>query len=552
MNRVYTFLTGLVLLLIGAAPFAASGASDLIIDALEWVPPEIFPGATVTIRAVVLNVGETDIDDRFYVRFTVDGHQIAAVPVHFGLDSGERKDVVATWVAEEGDHTVSVEADRPFEHVDEANERNNEATLEVFVPLRDHLMAQFEGLRVIVAGFEDISNSGFVNLGEGVADKLNERLSSSGIRLLDRGEFEAVMQERALNPMRFEDVSVAGSLLGADMVVIGTIEHVGLQQASLSFGVVRLSGGSADVKLNANVISAQTGEHLGTLCAEGREDGMSGFSVDIGSIAALGGGSDTCAGGFRTDRDWYYTGQVVSVGYQNPGPPQWYSVEIHSLTGTFIRWLGWQYVPTGACDVWHWDQRDSVGIELPPGIYNAKLWNGVAFSDTATIQIRPGIGVSIPLFDEILVGSEPFEATVVGAAVNHAADQLASSIISLLGEVADEPPVPGMEANDVMLGARAAVEAPRRPAAQVAAILPDERIAINIGHASGLALGDVVEVCEIQNLVVDPLSLEILDYEVVRVKGQAVVIEVRDRVSYVIQLTEFEPAIGDIVCSVAP
>jgi len=71
----------------------------------------------------------------------------------------------------------------------------------------------------------------------------------------------------------------------------------------------------------------------------------------------------------------------------------------------------------------------------------------------------------------------------------------------------------------------------------VAAILPDGRIAVNIGDVDGVARGDFFE-------VVDGI------YGLVR--GEIVVVEARDNVSYAVTTSPFEALIGDIVRSIDP
>jgi len=82
---------------------------------------------------------------------------------------------------------------------------------------------------------------------------------------------------------------------------------------------------------------------------------------------------------------------------------------------------------------------------------------------------------------------------------------------------------------------------------QIAAILPDGRIAINIGASSGVAHDDFFEVLDVVNVIVDPQSLEILDYDMLGVRGEIMITEVRDRVSFGVLTSDFEPIIGDIV-----
>ena len=87
---------------------------------------------------------------------------------------------------------------------------------------------------------------------------------------------------------------------------------------------------------------------------------------------------------------------------------------------------------------------------------------------------------------------------------------------------------------------------------QIAGILPDGRIAINIGASAGVAPGDRFEVIETENLIVDPETLSIISYDAVGVQGEILIVEVRDNVSYAVKIGEFTPAIGDVVRFIGP
>ena len=91
--------------------------------------------------------------------------------------------------------------------------------------------------------------------------------------------------------------------------------------------------------------------------------------------------------------------------------------------------------------------------------------------------------------------------------------------------------------------------APRREG-QIAAILPDGRIAINLGASSGVTEGDVFEVLAVENLVFDSQTNEIVAYDVVSVRGEIRIAEAREQVSYAVPTSSFVPIIGDIVRSV--
>jgi hypothetical protein len=108
-------------------------------------------------------------------------------------------------------------------------------------------------------------------------------------------------------------------------------------------------------------------------------------------------------------------------------------------------------------------------------------------------------------------------------------------------DVAEEAPQAAAAMADVAIAAREG---------QIAALLPNGRIAINLGASSGVTVGDRFEVLEVENLVVDPNTSEILDYEIIEVKGEIEVIEARERVSYAVTINDFAPIIGDVVRAV--
>jgi len=382
------------------------------------------------------------------------------------------------------------------------------------------------------------------------------------------------MQEHGLDPLSTEGITEAAALLGAEIVITGTVDAIDLQQVSLRIGFLSFASASADVVISADSPRGgdrhhwdgrryrsgtgiaqdripQLRERLRRCCDLCRTDrgrwrgaALSGFTVDIRDLLSLTTSSSTCRGGLRTDRPWYHVGETVSLGYLNPSSPGWYSLEIHSSTGAFVRWLGWKYIDTGACGRWLWDQKDSAQIQVPPAVYAAKLWDGASYVASSTFQLRPDGGISIELLGNITVGSEPFEGTVVGAAVNRAVARLATDLIS------------GIEEAEIPLRRSEQALAPsltgEHREGQIAAIIPDGRIAINIGAAAGVALGDRFEVIETENLLIDPETLSIISYDAVGVEGEILIVEVHDDVSYAVRVGEFTPAVGDVVRFIEP
>ncbi len=513
---------------------------DLVVTQLEISPTDPTDDALVTITAIIENTGFSDADKPFFVRFSVDDHEIDLVPLT-SLRAGRAKELTATWTASVGPHVLSVEADGEPNRIEEVDEANNSRSVSVTVRLDDDAMAVLAPLRIAVARFDDASGSGFVNVGEGVADELIDRFAAVGLRVIERVELDSVMQENGLNPALPSDVALAGRLLGVDFLVLGSVFGVHVQETTLNLGFLRIDSASVDVDLSAQIVDVRNAEGLSSVSAKGHNEGTTGFSIGLGEFLSFltAAPSEICAGGLQADRAWYSTGHNVLFGYRNDGAPGWFGVEIYTSTGAFLKWLGWQFIDTGACETWFWDQRNVAGLPTNPGIYTAKMWDGTSHIDSVGFQIRPGISLSVPAADEITVGSPQFDETVVGAAMNQAIDQLATSLLFSLEDVA-----PLASEREAPLAAAEEI-APQE--GQIAAILPDGRIAINLGASSGVAEGDLFEVLAVENLVLDPQTNGIRSYDIVSSKGEIVVTEVREQVSYALTTSSFVPVIGDVV-----
>ena len=534
-----------VALAVGCIAQIGLALPDLVVARFEISPAAPTDNTLVTMTATIENIGFSDADDPFFVRFSVDDREIDLVPLT-SLRSDRTKSLATTWTATAGPHVLSVEIDGPFNRVEEADELNNARSIHVNVRLDDSAMAVLAPLKIAVARFDDVSGTGFVNVGEGVADELIDRFTASGLRVLERVELDAAMQANGLNPALSADVAVAGRLIGADLLILGSVVGVAVQEASLSLGFLRVNSASVDVSLLAQIVDVHSSRALSFVSAEGHNEGATGFSIDLGQLLTFltMGSSEVCAGGLQAHHAWYNSGQTVLLGYRNDGAPAWFGIEIYSSTGAFLKWLGWQFIDTGECETWFWDQRNASGFSMSPGIYAAKLWDGTSYIDTAGFQIRPGISLSIPAADEITVGSPQFDGTVVGTATNQAIDRLTSALLLALENVA-----PQVVEREAPLAAAEMTVAPRREG-QIAAILPDGRIAINLGASSGVTEGDVFEVLAVENLVFDSQTNEIVAYDVVSVRGEIRIAEAREQVSYAVPTSSFVPIIGDIVRSV--
>ncbi len=541
MNR---FVPIIIVLLIPLFVVTALGKPDLVVTKISLTPASPVAGDDVTITAVIKNVGTSPATQTFDVRFLVDGFPVGTGSIPFGLKPGATKSATTTWTAEVGTHTITAQADQPFNKIDESNEQNNDLVATVVIPINPAVAKQIAPLKVAVARFDDRSGSGFVNMGAGVADELIARLVNSGVHVLERGELEALMQKQNLNPSLQSDLITASRLLGADLLIVGTVTKVNMARVSLSLGFFTVSSATVTVAMTAQLINVYTSKVVNSVSASGSEQGATGFSVDFGKIISLTRPAATtvCTGGLRTDRSDYFPNETVRIGYRNPGPPKWYGIEIHKASGPFLKWLGWQFIPTGGCGEWLWDQRDASNMQMGPGFYTAKLWDGSTYLATVNFQIRPGAGPTAPLVDEITVGSSQFANTIVGRTINRVLNQLTARLINGMAQVASQVIA---DRSTVPTTPTATAFVPR--VGQIAAILPDGRVVINIGANAGVHKGDFFQVLDTVNLITDPTTGRVLSYDVRGVKGEIVIVEVRDQVAYGIKTSKFNLLVGDVV-----
>lgn len=520
-----------------------TAAPDLVVDEIKLSPENPVVGQMVTITAVVSNTGSSNAEKRFNVKFLVDEIEIDTISIPFGIDAGERRDVSTSWQAQPGIHKITVQADEPFNKISECNEDNNYLTISLPVSI-DPESSELSNIKVALTRFEDRSGSGLINVGQGVADELITHLIQSGVCVLERSELEAVMQERGLNPAIQKDLVTAGQLLGADIIIVGSVTKANVQQQSVNLGFFSASSASVEIAMSARLVSVYTSEILDAVSAEGSASGSTGFSVNFGKIISSiqPASANVCSSGFQSNKSSYHIGEIVHLGYRNPGPlGGWYGVEIDTIGGAFVKTLdGVQFINTGECGEWFWDQRGSGGVQLTPGLYIAKLWNGTSFVDTTNFQIRPGTGIVTPL-SEITVGSGAFDETIVGKATDNTLNMLVSQLITGMEKAA--PAVITSRNKSLTAGTMAMPTCE----GQVAAILQDDRVAINIGADAGVRKGDFFQVLNTANLVVDPVTGVILSYDSLGVKGELVVTEVRQGVSYGVRTSDFELLIGDIV-----
>jgi len=531
--------SGLLVACVAVAVLALSAFAqpDLVVSQVRILPEMPLPRSAVTVTAVIENAGDEATRMPFDVRFS-DGHrEISSSIVPADSDAGEVREILAAWVAEPGTHILSVGVDQPSDAVTETDETNNTGSLAVLVPAPDGA-----SLRVAVTEFDDQSRMRFANLGAGVADKLADRLAAGGVRIVARGEIETLMQEEGLDPTSLDDLARAARELGVDLLITGTVEDVVVDAMTLDLGLVRLTSAEARAAATARLIDASADAVVALSSASGSGKGATGLSIYLGSFFSPSPSCDACGGGLVSERAAYAQGELVSFGYVNPSASGWFGLEVYGSDGTFLRWLGWRFVARDACKTWFWDQRDALGSSVGAGIYVARLRDGGAHAETATFQIRPGLSISLPSLDQVTVGTSAFDSDIVGVAIDDVVDQLAASLLPAI-----------MTHRSLSVAAALAAEVPAASegtsslVGQVASVLPDGRIAVNVGSSNGVAVGDRFEVLAVDRLAFDPETLAVVAYDVLATKGEIRIVEVRERVSYGVCQSAFEPLVGDLV-----
>ncbi len=134
-------------------------------------------------------------------------------------------------------------------------------------------------VRIAIAGFEN--NSTFHwwgdNLGYAAADELATQLVKTGkFTVIERQQLDAILAEQNLGQSGAVTAATAakvGELLGAQILLMGSITQFSIDNKSGGFGPVRASYSEAESILDARLVATTTGEIL--LVAEG--DGKKRF-----------------------------------------------------------------------------------------------------------------------------------------------------------------------------------------------------------------------------------------------------------------------------------
>jgi curli biogenesis system outer membrane secretion channel CsgG len=148
--------------------------------------------------------------------------------------------------------------------------------------------------RVAVVDFEDRAHYGY-DIGKGVADMLVTALvESKKFMVIERTELEQVLNEQGLGQSGLvtpQSAAKVGQLLGAEMLVTGSVTEFGEKESKVGGGLGRLGGlnvgvskKKARVAVDVRLVNVNTGEIVAAKSAVG-EDASTGLdNVGVNDI----------------------------------------------------------------------------------------------------------------------------------------------------------------------------------------------------------------------------------------------------------------------------
>jgi len=158
------------------------------------------------------------------------------------------------------------------------------AVLCTLVPVR----ARAQQVRVAVMNFENNSTWSYWgdNLGKAAADELVTQLFKTGsFSVIERAQLDALLAEQDLGASGAVDASSAariGQLLGAQLILTGSITQFSIERTSGGFRSFGASVSRAESVLDVRLVNTTTGEIMLAESGEGRKTFGGGFFKSAG------------------------------------------------------------------------------------------------------------------------------------------------------------------------------------------------------------------------------------------------------------------------------
>jgi len=278
-----------------------------------------------------------------------------------------------------------------------------------------------------VTPFVDASGSGLLSVEGGLADMLEEKLQQTGHPVIPHQALESWLAGQGVWERTPAAFAQAAAAMGADYLVLGTLEALYTTRVSLSLGFFTVEGVSATARVCLAVYVPATGEQLARLEAEGIGRGKATASFRFFFSLPW----DVCLGGLRTSKSTYLYGEPVIIGYLDPTPPSTFYVTVQEAMPPSPVWISPNQPSSAAdpCASWTWNQWFGA-THADPGLYTVSLYevgNPVPIA-TANFQISPEpAGWSL----ELQVGTPEFSGTAWSQAISAALDELVSNLPSV-------------------------------------------------------------------------------------------------------------------------
>ncbi len=119
-----------------------------------------------------------------------------------------------------------------------------------------------QNMTIVVLDFQNQSSQGGNKYAQKAADLMINNLSRMGINVVERKKLDAVIQEQAFHASGNVDPQSAvniGKMAGANVIVLGTINKLGVGQNTVRVADSAITRYNAQVELTIRAVNVQTG-----------------------------------------------------------------------------------------------------------------------------------------------------------------------------------------------------------------------------------------------------------------------------------------------------
>lgn len=258
-----------------------------------------------------------------------------------------------------------------------------------------------------VAPFAD-RGSGLLGVELGLAEVLEGKLRELGFPTIPARALDSWRTGQGLAPSP-EAWKKGAQALGADYLVLGTLEKLENFQFTLTLGFFQLQAVNATAEISLLLWDVQKAEEVETFLGKSSGQGQVNASFRVFLSVAW----DVCSGNFRTNKSVYGRGEPVLLGYLDPNPPGTFLVVIRALANPSLIWTSAE--KTSAVDEpclrWTWDQMFG-GTEAGPGAYVAELYQVTGMGPVLAAETHFSVEPACALWAaELRFGTPEFAAT---------------------------------------------------------------------------------------------------------------------------------------------